>query len=469
MPSSKVYKAIIWACLSSWFYGYHITELNFPAQSLTCYGRPNEVAPFLPHCIGLDQQRYSAVTAMLTAGGLIGSAVSDRVVSAEGIAGGIVWTGWLNLFGALLMAGAPNWIVMLLGRFVAGLACGLGVCLVPPFLATVARSTPELAGRTGQIGTLHQLAIVLGICSAQIMGLLLTGSKGDKPGAWRYVCLVPGIASLVQIAMTAQNPHGDSKVTEPHPHRDEERASTPTPGGYGANDEAAAPLLGDTPTAPSHANPSDQLSIRDLLSTPALRRPALLTTAILSLQQFSGVNAVLFYSTPVLLALSKPGDTSAGAISIAITVVNAIMTLPAVYLVDRVGRRQLLLWSIVGMGVLSVLLGYGIDQSYRVLSAVSIVAFIACFAFGYGPVPFLLISEMAPPHAVPALSSLALMASWISSFIVAIAFLPLRDWLSVPTDPRDPHSPRKAEGRVFYVFTAMLAISAIVVWRGLPK
>lgn len=118
---------------------------------------------------------------------------------------------------------------------------------------------------------------------------------------------------------------------------------------------------------------------------------------------------------------------------------------------------------------MSVLLGYGLDQSYKVMSAVAIVAFIACFAFGYGPVPFLLISEMAPPHAVPALSSLALSASWISSFIVAIAFLPLRDWLSVPKDPRDPQSPRTAEGRVFYVFTAMLALSAIVVWRGVPK
>lgn len=53
---------------------------------------------------------------MLTAGGLVGSALSDRVVSSEGVAGGIVWTGWLNLFGALLMAGAPNWLVMLLGR-----------------------------------------------------------------------------------------------------------------------------------------------------------------------------------------------------------------------------------------------------------------------------------------------------------------------------------------------------------------
>lgn len=131
------------------------------------------------------------------------------------------------------------------------------MCLVPPFLATIARSTPELAGRTGQIGTLHQLAIVLGICSSQIIGLLLTGpvggrsaaidthtdvrQKGDKPGAWRYVCLVPGAASLIQIGMAAQSPHGDAKVVPPR-RDEEERAGTPTPGGYGASDEGECSL-----------------------------------------------------------------------------------------------------------------------------------------------------------------------------------------------------------------------------------
>lgn len=83
--------------------------------------------------------------------------------------------------------------------------------------------------------------------------------------------------------------------------------------------------------------------------------------------------------------------------------------------------------------------------------------------------PFLLVSEMVPPHAVPALSSLALSASWVTTFIVAMGFIPLRDALSSPIDPHDPMSAREGEGRVFYVFAGMLAITTLVTLRGVPK
>lgn len=73
------------------------------------------------------------------------------------------------------------------------------------------------------------------------------------------------------------------------------------------------------------------------------------------------------------------------------------------------------------------------------------------------------------PQAIPALSSLALSANWITNFFVAILFLPLRDYLSEPEDPRDPLSGRVGEGRVFYVFTGVCAVLVLVVWRGLPS
>lgn len=163
---------------STWYYGYHITELNYPVDGLTCHPSPNDGEAFLPPCLGISPLKYSAITAVFTVGGLLGSTVSDRVVKAEGIAGGIAWTGWLNLAGALCMAAAPHWMVLGLGRFICGLACGLAVCLVPPYLAQLARATPSLAARSGQIGTMNQLAIVLGIFSSQLFGLLLTGPVG---------------------------------------------------------------------------------------------------------------------------------------------------------------------------------------------------------------------------------------------------------------------------------------------------
>jgi MFS family permease len=129
---------------------------------------------------------------------------------------------------------------------------------------------------------------------------------------------------------------------------------------------AAAPLL--TPKS------GDQLSIRDLLSTPALRGPVILVTAILCLQQLSGVNAVLFYSSSVLESLFP--NAGAGVLSVGITIVNALMTFPAIFLVDRAGRRSLMLLSAFGMGSMAFLLARGLDGHHANLSAVAIVSFI---------------------------------------------------------------------------------------------
>ncbi|BEI80742.1 hypothetical protein CcaverHIS002_0112710 [Cutaneotrichosporon cavernicola] len=183
------------------------------------------------------------------------------------------------------------------------------------------------------------------------------------------------------------------------------------------------------------------------------------------LQQLSGVNAVLFYSTPVLSSVLQ--GAGAGALSVGITVVNALMTLPAIALVDKLGRRTLLLASATSMAFMSIMLAVGLDQNREYLSSFAIVAFIAAFAIGLGPVPFLLVSDMMPAPAIPAVSSLALSGSWITNFIVAMGFIPLRDALSEPADSNDPgNGARLGEGRVFYVFTFMLVLMVSVVLRG---
>lgn len=72
-------------------------------------------------------------------------------------------------------------------------------------------------------------------------------------------------------------------------------------------------------------------------------------------------------------------------------------------------------------------------------------------------------------QGIPALASLSLSLSWISAFLIAILFLPLRDAMSSPAHPGDPMSARHGEGRVFFVFTAICAFTALLVWRGLGK
>ena len=106
------------------------------------------------------------------------------------------------------MALAPSWVVLAIGRqvmhsseavvrltlheglitdspklmirFVVGMSSGLAVCLVPPFLSVIARSTPQLASKTGLIGTMNQIGIVTGLFCGQVAGLILTGSVGPS-------------------------------------------------------------------------------------------------------------------------------------------------------------------------------------------------------------------------------------------------------------------------------------------------
>jgi hypothetical protein len=91
----------------------------------------------------------------------------------------------------------------------------------------------------------------------------------------------------------------------------------------------------------------------------------------------------------------------------------------------------------------------------------------ASFSVGLGPVPFLLVSELVPSPAIPALSSLALSCNWIANFIVAISFLPIRNMLSSPRDRHDPSAGRDGEGRVFYIFTVLGIVTGLLSWRGL--
>lgn len=103
---------------SSWYYGYHLSELNYPAESLTCLPRAHLPPSKLPLCIGIDSDKYGFVTAIYTVGGLVGSLISSWMVEHHGVKGGLTWTAYLNLFGAIVMTMATRWWILAFGRYV---------------------------------------------------------------------------------------------------------------------------------------------------------------------------------------------------------------------------------------------------------------------------------------------------------------------------------------------------------------
>uniref|UniRef100_A0A0S1MIY9 Major facilitator superfamily (MFS) profile domain-containing protein n=1 Tax=Phakopsora pachyrhizi TaxID=170000 RepID=A0A0S1MIY9_PHAPC len=122
--------------------------------------------------------------------------------------------------------------------------------------------------------------------------------------------------------------------------------------------------------------------------------------------------------------------TQAIYISLFITAINLLMTFPPLFLIDRLGRRPLLLISSTMMALSSFILGHSINLGLAIPSSLAIVIFVAGFSLGLGPVPFVILSEVVPNHAISSVGSLGLAVNWASNFIVGLMFLPLRNWLN---------------------------------------
>lgn len=123
-----------------------------------------------------------------------------------------------------------------------------------------------------------------------------------------------------------------------------------------------------------------------------------------------------------------------------ISIVNLIMTCVAANLIDRSGRRSLLLTSIAGMACSSLLLAIGINGDHKVLSAIAVMSIIGNFGLGLGPIPFLLISEYFEVEAVGLAQSFGLSINWTSTFLIGFFFPIMREYL---------------DGSSFYVFSSM--------------
>ena len=170
-------------------------------------------------------------------------------------------------------------------------------------------------------------------------------------------------------------------------------------------------------------------------------------------QKVTGINSIIMYSVSLLQSILP---TTAALLTVLISAINLVMTLACSPLPDRIGRKTCLLLSITGMGSSSILLALGIYFNQQIASAIAALLFVACFAVGLGPVPFILASELVGPEAVGAAQSWALAANWTATFIVAQFFPVLNDALG-------------GRGKVYWVFAAMAGLLGAFIYRWVPE
>jgi MFS family permease len=171
----------------------------------------------------------------------------------------------------------------------------------------------------------------------------------------------------------------------------------------------------------------------------------------LSCQQFCGINSIIFYGVKVIGKILPDYSIQ---VNFAISILNVVVTLAASAIIDHVGRRPLLLASTTVMTAMSLLISVGLTLSVSFLLVTATFVYIAAFAIGLGPIPFLIIGELSYPQDAATAQSFGTVCNWLATFIVGYLF---------------PIGHGLMGGYVFAIFAAIAAMFATYVYKRVPE
>lgn len=421
----NVLPAVAVAALGAFSFGYHLGVVN----------------PALEHLardlgIAANVQLKGLVVSTVLIGATVGSLCSGKVADDLGRRAALVVCAAPLVAGSLLCACAPAVWVMLLGRLLAGLGIGGASNLVPMYVAEI---SPEKM--RGTLGSLNQLAICVGILLAVVAGLPLAGD----PHWWHNMFLLAAGPAVLQGALMTAVPESPGWLRRKGRVAEAEAAETAL---WGAPDAAAAAAGGgdDKDKKEGAAGPG----LGELLA-PSNRRQMIIGTSLFFLQQMTGVNAVIYFSSSMFAAA---GVKSAVAASVAVCAINVFGTLCSGQALDRTGRKPLLVGSFAGMGVSCLVIAAAMNaQATWSLAGPTAVAgtlaYMVSFGLGCGPIPGLLSSEIFSPRIRGVAMSLCFVTHWVFNFVIGQAFLPVVEAVGGPA--------------VFMGFSAMCAFAVIFV------
>ena len=368
---------------------------------------------FIRQIMSLSPTMQGVVVAIALAGAAVGAAMAGQLSDRAGRRRVILGAGVLFVAGAVISAVAPNVILLLLGRFLVGLAIGVASMLTPLYLAEISPARDR-----GAIVSLNQLCITGGILVSYLVGFALAGASGG----WRWMLALGALPGIILSAGMLFLPESPRWLAGHGRMRDAEAVLRHLRG--------TADVSGELNTLRTDiAREGRQLANASELLAPRLRRPLVIGIGLAMFQQITGINTVIYFAPTIFQSAGLSSAATAILATAGVGAVNVIMTIVSIRLIDRLGRRQLLFWSLGGMAltlfVLSGAFHAGVSGQLAWVAIISVAAYVGFFAIGLGPVFWLLIAEIFPLALRGRAMSLAAVANWSFNLIVAASFLDL--------------------------------------------
>ncbi|XP_047969815.1 plastidic glucose transporter 4-like isoform X3 [Salvia hispanica] len=396
--SGNVYPYVGIACLGAFLFGYHLGVVNGALE-------------YLSKDLGITENTVlqgwvvSALLAGATIGSFTGGLLADKI--------GRTKTFMLDVIplaaGVFLSGIAKSVETMILGRVLTGVGIGISSAIVPLYISEI--SPTEIRGT---LGSVNQLSICIGILAALVAGLPLAGN----PLWWRTmftIALVPSVLLAVGMAFSPESPrwlYQQGRIAE---------AEVSIKRLFGK--ERVAEVMGDLDAAGRDSS-EPEAGWLDLFSN-RYRKVVSVGAALFLFQQFAGINAVVYYSTSVFRTAGIKSDVAASAL---VGVANVIGSTVAISLMDKQGRKSLLITSFAGMGASMLLLSLtfswkALTPYSGTLAVLGTVLYVLSFSLGAGPVPALLLPEIFASRIRAKAMALSLGTHWISNFVIGLYFL----------------------------------------------
>ncbi|XWS08995.1 hypothetical protein CRYUN_Cryun40dG0047900 [Craigia yunnanensis] len=396
-----------------------------------------------------DNQLLQLFTSSLYLAALVASFAASRVCSKAGRKPTIQIASVFFIAGVLLTAGGLNIEMIIIGRILLGCGVGFANQAVPLFLSELAPAKIR-----GALNISFQLFITIGIFIANMVNYFTTNIH---PNGWRIslaIACIPALMLCFGSLLICETP---TSLIERHKVEKGRKVLRKIRGVENVDDEYDS-IVNACEMARQVKDP-----FRKLMK-PASRPPLVIAICLQIFQQFTGINAIMFYA-PVLFQTVGFGNDAALLSSVITGLVNVFSTVVSVYAVDKAGRRILLIeacfqmfisQTIIGVVLLKDLktTGDNLGKGEAIFVVILVCLFVMGFAWSWGPLGWLIPSETFPLETRTAGFAFAVSSNMLCTFIIAQSFLSMLCHM---------------QAGIFFFFAAWIIIMGMFTWFLLPE
>lgn len=435
-----VFACAIFASLNSVLLGYDV-------------GVMSGAILFIQEDLKITDVQQELLVGILSIISLLGSLAGGKTSDAIGRKWTIAFASFVFQTGALIMALAPSFEVLMIGRLFAGVGIGFGVMIAPVYIAEI---SPAIA--RGSLTSFPEIFVNLGILLGYISNYAFSGLPVHI--SWRVmlgVGIIPSVFLGFSLFVIPESPRW--LVMQ---NRIEEAKIVLTKTNESESDveERLAEIQLAAGMANAEKYEAKAIWNEILNPNPAVRRMLITGCGIQCFQQITGIDATVYYSPTIFKNAGIKGNTQLLAATVIVGFTKTVFILVAIFLIDRVGRKPLLYVSTIGMTTclfgLSLALALPGNGKLGIgLAILTVCGNVAFFSVGIGPICWVLSSEVFPLKLRAQASALGAVGSRVSSGVITMSFLSVSRAITV--------------AGTFFIFSVISALSVAFVHSCVPE